>query len=412
MGTGEVLSLAPKQKKLSNVCATIDLLNQELSDFGYSSYTFLRGFTSHSAWQCALPDGYICKQEEGGYGLNPKLLDPLWRSIGTIQDVLDHLEASLLTLGGRRPFQVDSDYYWIHRIAQADELGKVLNATAAMHTKIQMACQHIQHTILLHQGQAVDEAEVDLMSHRDWGSMTSSPCLETLWNSPRNPVGEMIMEELRKELLDAMQAEERVDMGDTTVYPILNTKENRQVVTAWNGEVKRFESRTKLVHQRWEEVPEVRGAKGYLGIWVEGLSPGEGSQADSLSKEVSVQAKPGPEREEHSKPDSQEMSSRYTEETVASFSHGRGASSQHEVESPISHAFRMKHLAVPVPSAPHVSHSRTSDFVTGSYHPRSSIQLMRHEMTSKLPHFPPPALPPKYAPMFRMDDPFSSANKS
>src|SRR6266850_807631 len=91
VGTGEVLSLAPKQKKLSDIHATIDLLNQELSDFRYLSYAFLRGFTSHSAWKCALLDGYICKQEEGGYGLNPELLNPLWRSIGTLQDVLDHL---------------------------------------------------------------------------------------------------------------------------------------------------------------------------------------------------------------------------------------------------------------------------------------------------------------------------------
>src|SRR6266478_4684212 len=192
VGTGEVLSLAPKQKKLSDVHATIDLLNQELSDFGYSSYAFLRGFASHSAWQCALPDRYVCKQEEGGYGLNTELLNPLQRSIGALQDVLDHLEASLLPSGGRRPFQVDSNYYWIQQIVQADEPGKVLNATAAMHMKIQMAFQHIQHTLLLHQGQAVDEAKVDLTSHRDWGSMTSSPRLEMLWNSPRNPVGEMI----------------------------------------------------------------------------------------------------------------------------------------------------------------------------------------------------------------------------
>src|SRR5260370_23228553 len=132
---GEVLSLALKQKKLSDIWATIDLLNQELSDFRYSPYTFLRDFTSHSARQCALPDGYVCKQEEGRYSLNPKLLDPLQRSIGALQDVLDHLEASLLTFGGRRPFQVDSDYYWIHRIAQADEPGKVLNTTATMCTK-------------------------------------------------------------------------------------------------------------------------------------------------------------------------------------------------------------------------------------------------------------------------------------
>src|SRR5260370_4619437 len=161
---GEVLSLAPKQKKLSEVRAAIDLLNQELSDFGYSSYAFIRGFTSHSAQQCALTDGYICKQEEGRYGLNPELLNPLQRSIGALQDVLDHLEASLLTSGGRRPFQVDSDYYWVLRIAQANEPGKVLNAMAAMHMKIQMAFQHIQCTLLLHQGQAVNEAKGDLTS--------------------------------------------------------------------------------------------------------------------------------------------------------------------------------------------------------------------------------------------------------
>ncbi len=99
------------------------------------------------------------------------------------------------------------------------------------------------------------------------------------------------------------------------------------MVMAWNREVKRFELRMKLVHPRWEEVPEVRGAKGYLGIQVEGLSPGEGSQVDSLSEEVSVQAEPGPEKEEHLKPDSQGTSSRYAEETVAGFSHQRGASS-------------------------------------------------------------------------------------
>ena len=104
-----------------------------------------------------------------------------------------------------------------------------------MHTKIQMAFQHIQHTLLLHQGQAIDEVKVDLMLHRDWGSMTSSPCLEMLWNLPRNPIGEMITEESRKELLGAMQAKEGVNMGDTVVYPISNIKENRQVVTAWNG---------------------------------------------------------------------------------------------------------------------------------------------------------------------------------
>src|SRR5260370_39662682 len=159
--------------------------------------------------------------------------------------------------------------------------------------KIQMAFQHIQCTLLLHQGQVVDEAKVDLTPHRDWGSMTSSPHLETLWNLLRNPVGALVMEESRKELSDTMQVEARVDMGDTTVYPISNTKENRRVVMAWNREVKRFESRMKLVGLRWEKVPEVRGARGYFGIWVAALSPGEGILVDSLSKEWSGQAKPG-----------------------------------------------------------------------------------------------------------------------
>ena len=139
-------------------------------------------------------------------------------------------------------------------------------------------------------------------------------------------------------------------MGDTTVYPISNTKENRQVVMVWNGEVKRFEQRTNPVHLRWEEVPEVRGVKGYLGIWVEGLSSGEGGWADSLSEEVSVKAKTGLEGEEdlglekweeHINLDSQGMSSGYAKEMVASFSHRRKASSQHEIELPISCAFRM-----------------------------------------------------------------------
>src|SRR5260370_8563963 len=138
-------------------------------------------------------------------------------------------------------------------------------------------------------------------------------------------------------------------MGDTTVYPISKTKENRQVVMVWNGEGKRFEQRPKLVHPRWEEVPEVKGGKGYLGIWVGGLSSGEGGWVDSLSKEVSVKAETGLEgeedlglekQEEHINPDSQGTSSGYAKETVASIGHRRKASSWHEIESPISHAFR------------------------------------------------------------------------
>src|SRR5260370_37158147 len=110
-----------------------------------------------------------------------------------------------------------------------------------------MAFKHIHRTLLLHQGQAIDENEVDLTSQWDWGSMMYSPRLKMMWNSPRNPVGVLVTEELRKELWEAMCAEgEGVDLGDTAVYPVMNTKENRWVVTMWNGEVKRFEQGTRL----------------------------------------------------------------------------------------------------------------------------------------------------------------------
>ena len=131
---GEVLSLAPKQKKLSDIWATIDLLNQELSDFRYSSYAFLRGFTSHSARQCTLPGGYVCKEEEGGYGLNSELLNPLRRALATLQDVMDLLKESLPPSKARRCFQVDSNQYWIQRLELANEPGKVFNMVAGLHT--------------------------------------------------------------------------------------------------------------------------------------------------------------------------------------------------------------------------------------------------------------------------------------
>src|SRR5260370_37187889 len=259
IGMGEVLSLAPKQKKLSEVHAAIDLLNQELSDFRYSSYAFLRGFTSHSARQCALPGGYICKEEEGGYGLNPELLDPLRRALATLQDVMDLLEESLPHSEVRRHFQVDSNQYWIQRLELANKLGKVFNMAAGLHTQVQMAFKCIHRTLLLHQGQAIDKNEVDLTSHQDWGSMTSSPLLEMMWNSPRNPVGALVTEESRKVLWEAVRAEgERVDLGNTAVYPVMNTKENRQVMMMWNGEVKRFKQGTRLECPQWEVNPEMK----------------------------------------------------------------------------------------------------------------------------------------------------------
>src|SRR5260370_25231345 len=103
-------------------------------------------------------------------------------------------------------------------------------------------------------------------------------------------------------------------MGDTVVYPISNIKENRQVVVAWNGEVKRFEQSMRLECPRWEDVPKTRGAKGYLGIWVDGLSPREGEQADSLSEEISTKAESGLERGDHQNRTSQGSVSRNTSE--------------------------------------------------------------------------------------------------
>ena len=82
----------------------------------------------------------------------------------TLQEVLDSLEASLPPSAGRKPFKVDSDYYWISQLEHTNKPGKVNNAAAAMHMKIERAFKYIQQVLLLHQGQAIDEAEVDLMS--------------------------------------------------------------------------------------------------------------------------------------------------------------------------------------------------------------------------------------------------------
>src|SRR5260370_30066886 len=160
---------------------------------------------------------------------------------------MDLLEELLPPSEVRRCFQVDSDQYWIQRLELTNELGKVFNAAAGLRTRVQMAFKHIHRTLLLHQGPAIDKNEVDLTSHRDWGSMMSSPLLEMMWNSPRNPVGALVTEESRKVLWEAVHAEgEGVNLGNTAVYPVMNTKENRQVMTMWNGEVKRFEQGMRL----------------------------------------------------------------------------------------------------------------------------------------------------------------------
>ena len=148
-------------------CPCCPLLNQELSDFGYSSYAFLKGFTSLSPGQCALPGGFVHKREEEGYCLNLDLLNLLRRSLATLEDVMDLLEGSLPPSEVRRCFHVDSNHYWIQQLEHANEPGKVLNAAAGMHLRVQMALKCIHCTLLLHQGQVIDKDEVDLMSIQD-----------------------------------------------------------------------------------------------------------------------------------------------------------------------------------------------------------------------------------------------------
>src|SRR5260370_7104598 len=147
---GEVLSLAPKQKKLSAIHATLNLLNQELSDFGYSSYAFLKGFTSLSSGQCALPGGFVNKREEEGYCLNLDLLDPLRRSLATLEDMMDLLEGSLPPSEVRRHFHVDSNHYWIQWIECANKPGKFLNAVACRRLRHQMPLKQIPSPLLPH----------------------------------------------------------------------------------------------------------------------------------------------------------------------------------------------------------------------------------------------------------------------
>ena len=139
------------------------------------------------------------------------------------------------------------------------------------------------------------------------------------------------MEELRKELWDAMHAEgEGANLGDTAVYPVMNIKENRWVVTAWNEEMRRFEQGMRQEHSQGEEDPEREGVRGYLGLWVEGHHLEEEGWVDFPSKTISIKMESSSGQEENSmqgrsencvNPDSQGMSSGYTEEMVVSRSH-------------------------------------------------------------------------------------------
>ena len=249
--SNEVLSLASRQKQLLEARVAIARLNKELPDLEYSAYAFLREFTAHSARQCALPEGFVvCSTNELGarkFGLHPELLNPLLASLAVLQDVIDDLEETLPASKDRKPFRVDAESFWTERLDLANNPDKVTNAAAALHTKVHMAFARIQRVLLLHQGHTIDEAEVDQTSHHEWGSMASSPRLEALWNSPRNPVGALVMEDSRRELLGAVKAEGRgTDLGDTAVYPVADSKENRQFVSAWNSGIRRFEGMTRL----------------------------------------------------------------------------------------------------------------------------------------------------------------------
>ncbi len=162
----------------------IACLNKELPDCEFSTYTFLREFTTHSACQFTPPKGFVVhstnKFGAHKFRLHPKLHDPLLATLAVLQDVIDNLEETLPTSRDQKPFQVDAESFWTEHLDLANGPDKVTNAATALHTKIHMAFMHIQHILLLHQGHTIDEAEVDQTSHHEWGSMASSLQLEAL----------------------------------------------------------------------------------------------------------------------------------------------------------------------------------------------------------------------------------------
>ena len=99
---------------------------------------------------------------------------------------------------------------------------------------------------------------------------------------------------------------------------------------AWNREMRRFKQGTKMEHTQGEEDPESKGVGGYLGLWVEGHHLKEEGWVDFPSETISIKAESSSGQEENStwgrsencvNPDSQGMSSGYTEEMVVSRSH-------------------------------------------------------------------------------------------
>ncbi len=190
--SNEVLSLVSRQKQLPEAHVAIACLNKELPDCKYSTYAFLREFTTHSTHQFTPPEGFVVHStnEFGAhkFRLHPELCDPLLAALAVLQDVINDLEETLPTSRDWKPFQVDVESFWTEHLDLANGLDKVTNTATVLHMKIHMVFTHIQHILLLHQGHTIDEAEVDQTSHHEWSSMASLPQLEALWNSPRNPV--------------------------------------------------------------------------------------------------------------------------------------------------------------------------------------------------------------------------------
>src|SRR5258708_28139257 len=154
--SNEVLSLASRQKQLLEACAAIAHLNKELPDCEYSTYTFLREFTAHSACQFTPPEGFVVHSTNEfrahKFGLHPELHNPLLAALAVLQDVIDNLEETLPPSRDQKHFQVDTESFWTECLDLANGPDKVTNAAIVLCMKIHMAFMCIQHILLLHQG--------------------------------------------------------------------------------------------------------------------------------------------------------------------------------------------------------------------------------------------------------------------
>src|SRR5260370_36153342 len=106
------------------------------------AYAFLRGFTAHRPYQCALPEGFIV-QQEGAFWLHLELHDSLLFSLDALQDVLNNLQDTLPPLGETQPFKVDPNSFWHLRLAGVNTESKVISASSALQSCILVAFAHI-----------------------------------------------------------------------------------------------------------------------------------------------------------------------------------------------------------------------------------------------------------------------------